>query len=92
MSNPSTALNVAIAAEIRSREAAYSLGRRTAESGLPPSPFLVQSSSSYTAGYRDWYVTNGQDWDVADLEALHARAEQKQLSLFNLSGFVADTE
>ena len=75
-------LTIQFRAEARSTHEAYRLGRRTAESGLPPSLLMVQVSKSYSSGYRDWYTDMRPDLLIRDLTQLYEAANASQLDFF----------
>ena len=77
-------LTIQFRAEARSTHEAYSLGRRTAESGLPPSLLMCQVSKSYSSGYRDWYTVMRPDLLIRDLTQLYEAANGLQLDFFTL--------
>jgi len=77
-------LTIQFRAEARSTHEAYGLGRRTAESGLPPSLLMCQVSKSYVSGYRDWYTDMRPDLLIRDLTQLYEAANASQLDFFTL--------
>jgi len=76
-------LTIQFRAEARSTHEAYSLGRRTAESGLPPSLLMCQVSKSYVAGYRDWYTDHRPELCHRDLTQLWEADNAQQLTMFD---------
>ena len=77
-------LTIQFRAEARSCHEAYTQGRRTAESGLPPNLLMVQVSKSYSSGYRDWYTDMRPELCVRDLTQLYEAANASQLDFFTL--------
>ena len=76
-------LSIQFRAEARSTHEAYSLGRRTAESGLPPSLLMEQVSKSYVSGYRDWYTDMRPELCIRDLTQLWEADNAQQLTMFD---------
>ena len=75
-------LSIQFRAEARSNHEAYSLGRRTAGAGLPPSLLMEQVSKSYVSGYRDWYTDMRPELIIRDLTQLYEAANASQLDFF----------
>ena len=76
-------LTIQFRAEARSTHEAYSLGRRTAGAGLPPSLLMEQVSKSYVSGYRDWYTDMRPELCHRDLTQLWEADNAQQLTMFD---------